>query len=202
LRFVYWHHGVGQSLAQPVLGVAEPWGGNGTSDKAWVTEQTGLFATNKLDVRVEKHTQLNGGVLNSATGQLTLDTGTLGFKDIQDHDRGSSISGQVGLSYASDRDVDGDGVVDKDSGGPGGTVSGSYASHDEQVAKATVGESTITVRNEAKQKQEVAALNRDATQAQVITKDHREGVQVYVSDTSIKAAAEGLQVVGRALGTV
>ncbi|QFU16338.1 hemagglutinin repeat-containing protein [Microvirga thermotolerans] len=153
-------------------------GGSGSSDKAWVSEQTGLYATNRLDARVEKHTQLNGAVLNAATGQLTLDTGTLGYKDLRDHDRGSSVSGQVGVSTPGTP-----GQL------PGVTVQGSYASHDrEQTTRATVGAGTVTVRNEAKQKQDVKGINRDVTQAQVITKDRREGVNVYVSSDAIKEA--------------
>jgi hypothetical protein len=81
------------------------------------------------------------------------------------------------------------------------TVQGAYASHDvEQVTKATIGEGTVTIRNEAKQKQDVAAINRDVTQSQVITKGEREGVQVYGTDISFKAAAGGMKVVERALG--
>ena len=36
-------------------------GGRGSSDMAWVTEQSGFFAKDKLDVTVKGHTQLNGG---------------------------------------------------------------------------------------------------------------------------------------------
>jgi hypothetical protein len=46
----------------------------------------------------------------------------------------------------------------------------------------------------------VAAINRDAAQSQVITKGEREGVQVYGTDISFKAAAGGMKVVERALG--
>jgi hypothetical protein len=98
----------------------------------------------------------------------------------------------VGLSYSSDSDTNGD--------GPSGTVSGFYASHDiEQVTKATIGEGAIVVRDKDKQKQDVAALNRDVTQSQVITKDEHEGVQAYVSDTSIKVAVDVLEKVGSTL---
>jgi hypothetical protein len=51
----------------------------------------------------------------------------------------------VGLSYSSDYDANGDGIVDKGSGGPSVTVSGSYARHDiEQVTKATIGEGSTS----------------------------------------------------------
>jgi hypothetical protein len=136
----------------------------------------------------------DGAVLNSDTGKLTLDTGTLGFKDILDHDTGTSICGQVGVSYTADYDKNGDGVVDEGSGGPGGNLSGGYASHDiEQTTKATVGEGTIVIRDKDKQKQDVAALNRDVDQAQVITKNERSGVDVYVSSSAVQELAAGLE---------
>lgn len=184
----------------PTSGSLSVGGGKSSSDMAWVSEQSGFFAKDKLDVYVEKHTQLNGAVLNSDTGQLTLDTGTLGFKDIKDHDTDTSISGQVGVSYTADYDADGDGVVDEGSGGPGGNVSGGYASHvTEQDTKATIGKGEIRIRDKDKQKQDVAEINRDVTQSQVITKDEREGVQVFVSDTSIKVATDVLEKVGATL---
>ena len=100
-------------------------------------EQTGPYAKDKLDVTVEKHTQVNGAVLNSDTGQLTLDTGTLGFGDIKDHDRATSTSGQVAVGIGLQQNGTGQ------DGQPSGTVSGSYASHDiEQTTKATIGEGT------------------------------------------------------------
>ncbi|WP_262271821.1 hemagglutinin repeat-containing protein [Microvirga yunnanensis] len=158
-------------------------GSRSTSDKAWVSEQTGLFATNKLDVYVEKHTQLNGAVLNADTGQLTLDTGTLGFSDILDHDTSTSISAQVGVTTP--------GAPGKL---PGVSVQGSYASHDiEQVTQATVGAGTIIVRDTDKQEQDVKGINRDVDEAQVITKNEREGVEVYASISAVQEIASGFE---------
>jgi filamentous hemagglutinin len=123
----------------PVSGTLNLGGGKSASDLAWVKEQTGLYAKDKLDVYVEKHTQVNGGVMNSDTGNLKLDTGTLGFGDIQDHDRAMSINGQVGVGLGLQQNGTGQ------TGQPSGTVSGSYASHTiEQVTKATIGEGSTS----------------------------------------------------------
>jgi filamentous hemagglutinin len=178
----------------PTSGSLSIGGGKGTSDMAWVREQSGFHAKDKLDVYVEKHTQLNGAVLNSETDQLKLDTGTLGFKDIKDYDKGTSVSGQVGISYTADSDKNGDGVVDKGSGGPGGSVSGGYASHIiEQDTKATVGKGEIIVRDKDDQKQDVAAINRDVEQSQVFTKYERVGVEAYGSSDAVKEIVSGYQ---------
>jgi filamentous hemagglutinin len=146
----------------------------------------------KLDVYVEKHTQINGGVLNSDTGNLTLDTATFGFKDIQDHDKGTSISGQVGVTTP--------GAPGKL---PGVSVQGSYASHDiEQVTKATVGAGTIVVRDTDKQKQDVKDINRDVAQAQVITKVERAGVELYGSSNALDEIASGFEGIQKNLSDI
>ncbi|MET0743315.1 MAG: hypothetical protein ABWY78_08105 [Microvirga sp.] len=47
---------------------------------------------------------------------------------------------------------------------------------------------------------DLAGVNRDTVNTGVVIKNESVGVKVYASDTSIKAVAEGVQVVGRALG--
>jgi filamentous hemagglutinin len=172
-------------------------GGTSSSDVAWVSEQSGFHAKDKLDVRVEKHTQLDGGVLASDTGQLTLDTGTLGFTDIRDHDTGTSLSGQVGATLGTQTQPNGQTPTSA-----GVNVSGSYAGHDiAQTTRATVGEGTIVVRDMDKQKQDVAALNRDTALSQVITKNEKAGVQVYLSDSAIKEIGSGFAGIKHNLNT-
>jgi filamentous hemagglutinin len=164
-------------------------GGKSTSDSAWVTEQSGFYAKDKLDVYVEKHTQLNGAVLNSSTGNLTLDTGTLGFKDIQDYDKGTSINGQVGVTLGSQTLPNGQTPTST-----GVNVSGSYEMHDiEQVTQATIGTGEIVIRDKDKQKQDVANINRNIEEAQVITKNERAGVQVYASSNAVEEIASGFE---------
>ena len=171
---------IGTSSASVSLG-----GGQGSSRGQWVTEQTAFLARNKLDAYVENHTQIDGAVLNSASGDLKLDTGTLGFSDLTDYDKATQMSGQVGLTTP--------GAAGKM---PGVTLQGSYASHDtEQKTRATLGEGEIVIRDEKKQQeiekdgktQELASINRDMTKAQEITKDERAGVKVYASTAAIKA---------------
>ena len=133
---------------------------------------------------MENHTQIDGAVLNSASGDLKLDTGTLGFSDLTDYDKSHADSGQVGLTTP--------GAAGKM---PGVTLQGSYASHDtEQKTRATLGEGEIVIRDEKKQQeiekagktQELASINRDMTKAQEITKDERAGVKVYASSNAIR----------------
>ena len=67
-------------------------------DSAWVYEQSGLLASETANIYVEDHTSLVGGVINSESGDLTLDTGTFSYQDIQDYDHFESMSLGSGLA--------------------------------------------------------------------------------------------------------
>ena len=128
-----------------------------------VAEQTGIFAgKGGFDVTVGEHTQLNGAVISStATADKNqLDTGTLGFGDIESHadykvehqsagmSTGGSIAGQFAGNMAN-------GML------AGLNDSGSADS----TTKAAVSEGTIVIRDPSKQKQDVAGLSRDVANA-------------------------------------
>ncbi|ALA16933.1 filamentous hemagglutinin [Chelatococcus caeni] len=149
--------GVGTS---PVSGSISVGAGRGSSDHAWVNDQTSIIALDTLHARVEGHTQIDGAVIASLTGDLVLDTGTLGFSDLHDHDKGSSWSAQAGISFAIDRDgkgqkeqgtspAGGDKPGYTATGVPtGGSLSGHVAEHDrEQETRATVGAGEIIIRD-------------------------------------------------------
>jgi len=73
---------------------------------------------------------------------------------------------------------------------PGVTVGGSIENHDrEQDTNATVEAGMIIVRNKDQQQQDIADLNRDISQAQVITKDESSGVDFYASSSAIEGLA-------------
>ncbi|MEN3931789.1 hypothetical protein WJT86_12070 [Microvirga sp. W0021] len=173
------------TIGYGVSGSLNAGGGNSTSDKAWVTEQTGIYAGDNLNITVGNHTQIDGAVINSETGNLTFDTGTLGFSNIVDHDTASSMNVNVGISN------------DPATGKPsGGSISGSVSDRDrEQVTHATVGEGEIIIRNQEEQKQDVATLNRDVEKAQEITKDESSGVDFYVSSSAIQEIGTGFKTI-------
>jgi filamentous hemagglutinin len=176
-------------------------GSQGKGSRAWVTQQSGLVAEKELDVRVEKNTDLKGGIIASKSGDLTLDTGTLTFSDIEDHDKQRNTGGGVNVGIGIDKN----GNV----GTPGGSVEFTDAKKDkEQITRATVGEGTLTIRDEADQKaledsgktENVASLNRDLDKAQEITRDEESYIGVYVSDTAVREVVKGMEVVGKSLG--
>lgn len=125
-----------------------------------VQEQTGLFAGNGgFDVTVGRHTQLDGAVIASTASadKNSLDTGTLGFSDLQ-NEADYKVS-HTGISLSSSKPSGGDFSM-------GGMISAaSHSGHAEGTTQAAVANGTITVRDMDNQKQDVANLSRDTENA-------------------------------------
>lgn len=175
-------------------------GGVGQGSSSWVNEQSGIFAENGVDVSVGGNTDLVGGAIISDSGELTLDTATLTFSDLADHDKANSVQGGINLSAGLGQP-----------GTPGWGIDGSASSRDkEQETRATIGEGDITIRDtEAQQAledagatQDVANLNRNPGLAQEVTKDEQSYIGVYASDTSVATAIKAIDVVGKTLGAL
>ncbi|GDJ78534.1 hemagglutinin-related protein [Escherichia coli] len=126
-------------------------------------EQTGIFAgRGGFDVTTGQHTQLNGAVIAStATADKNrLDTGTLGFSDIENRadykvehqsvgiSTGGSIGGQFAGNMANNL-----------------LVGANHEGHADSTTQSAVSAGNITIRDTKSQKQDVADLNRDAAHA-------------------------------------
>ncbi|EPE4188312.1 hemagglutinin repeat-containing protein [Yersinia enterocolitica] len=128
-----------------------------------VQEQTGIFAgAGGFDITVGEHTQLDGAVIASTADQSknSLDTGTLGFSNIEnkadfnaEHQGGSlSTGGPVGSDLLSNLG----GVVLSGLGNDG---------HAAGTTQAAVSDGTIIIRDSDKQQQNVDDLSRDTDNA-------------------------------------
>ncbi|UCJ18865.1 hemagglutinin repeat-containing protein [Pseudomonas sp. MM211] len=160
-----------------------------TSGKTdWVNDQTRVIARDRLDINTAEHTQIDGAVIASESGNLKLETDTLGFRDIHGEDRERSYYLNVGGSYGTgqqDKSQSGKG----EKGQTGWSVEGyEYEREREQIARATVGEGEIIVRRDAETGGDsTAGLNRDVGSAYEITKDEESRTDLYVSKSSIDA---------------
>ncbi|WP_324791040.1 hemagglutinin repeat-containing protein [Dickeya zeae] len=128
-----------------------------------VQEQSGLFAgRGGFDVTVGNHTQLDGGAIAStaAAEKNRLDTGTLGFSNIDNHAAysashsggGFGTGGPIGMQMLSNL------------GGlalAGANQSGSSSG----TTYAAVSDGTLIIRDRAGQQQDVSGLSRDTAGA-------------------------------------
>ncbi|CNJ07590.1 putative adhesin/hemolysin precursor [Yersinia rohdei] len=128
-----------------------------------VQEQTGIFAgSGGFDITVGEHTQLNGAVIGSTASadKNTLDTGTLGFSDIEnkadfkvEHQSiGISTGGNIGGQFAGNM-------------ANGLLVGANNEGHADGITHAAVSDGTITIRDSEKQQQNVDDLSRDVEHA-------------------------------------
>ncbi|WP_259652327.1 MULTISPECIES: hemagglutinin repeat-containing protein [unclassified Pseudomonas] len=187
--------------------------GKTTGKTNWVQEQTSITGKNGVDIRTEKHTQLDGALVAADNGNLKLDTGTLGFRDISGQDKehsyyvnaggtfgwgggdGAKATGGKDVAFTTDKSQEGKGKT----GASGWSVSGyDYRKEREQEVRATVGAGTITVRNDAKTGADsTAGLNRDVSLAYEITKDKEKRTDLYVSQSSLESVNHPIQTLNQ-----
>ncbi|WP_339070907.1 hemagglutinin repeat-containing protein [Pseudomonas idahonensis] len=178
----------------PGAGVSGSVGYGQTTGKTnWVEEQTRITGKNKVDIRTENHTQIDGALIAADNGNLKLDTGTLGFSDIAGKDKEHGYYLNVGGTYSSGSGTtqDSSQVGKGKEGETGWSVSGwDYQKDREQIVRATVGAGEIVVRKDAETGADsTAGLNRDVNKAYEITKDEESRTDLYASSSSLGAVA-------------
>ncbi|HDL7801254.1 TPA: hemagglutinin repeat-containing protein, partial [Yersinia enterocolitica] len=134
------------------------------SDYTSVQEQTGFFAgKGGFDITVGEHTQLNGAVIGStATADKNkLDTGSLGFSDLDNQASFKTSTSSMGLSsggFTGSQDF----ISNMGGGIP---ITGGNSGDASSTTHAAISDGTITVRDTEKQQQNVADLSRDVEHA-------------------------------------
>ncbi len=167
----------------------------------WVDNQTVISGKSKVDIRTEKHTQLDGSVISADNGNLKLDTDTLGYRNITGKDNEHGYYLNVSGSYGGG----GGAQADKPNKGMEGESKNSWAvegyKYDkdrQQTLNATVGEGQIVVRNDRATGQDsTVGLNRDVNKAYEITKDEEHRTTLYASSSSIDAVSHPLETLER-----
>ncbi|WP_415186283.1 hemagglutinin repeat-containing protein [Photorhabdus akhurstii] len=128
-----------------------------------VQEQTGLFAGKSgYQVNVGDHTQLDGAVIASQADKTnnTLNTGTLGFKDIKNQADFTVEQQSAGVSLGQPTA----GQVLNNLAVNG--LSGSHnQGHDSTTTHAAVSDGNLIIRDKAHQTQDIANLSRDTDNA-------------------------------------
>ncbi|WP_409999632.1 hemagglutinin repeat-containing protein [Rhizobium leguminosarum] len=169
-------------------------GGLGSGATNWISEQSGLLSTGKMDIEVGGNTDLQAGKIISKSGDLALSTDTLTYSDFLGQKGYEGFSAQIGI------EIPGNELP----GAPpaNNTLEGTYQLDDtRQTVRATVGPGIITIRNEDKQAAleqsgataPLSDLNRDPDKAYEITRDKHIDLEIYLSTQSVNALAEGIR---------
>ncbi|WP_164341921.1 hemagglutinin repeat-containing protein [Pseudomonas viridiflava] len=172
--------------------------GQTNGSKNWIEEQTSITAKDKVDIRTENHTQLDGALIASDSGNLKLDTGTLGYSDIAGKDKEHGYYLNVGGSYGggSSTTQDPSQTGKGESGKSGWSVEGwNYNKDREQIVRGTVGAGEVVVRSDTLGKDSVAGLNRDVDKAYEITRDEEQRTDLYVTKSSLEAVSQPITTV-------
>ncbi|RMP00165.1 hypothetical protein ALQ30_200481 [Pseudomonas syringae pv. persicae] len=167
--------------------------GQTNGSKNWIEEQTRITAKDKVDIRTESHTQLDGALIASDSGNLKLDTNTLGYSDIAGKDKEHGYYLNVGVSYGTSGSTTQDStqVSKGDDQKNGWSVEGwNYNKDREQIVRGTVGAGDVVVRSDTAGKDSTAGLNRDVDKAYEITRDDEHRTDVYVTKSSLEAASQ------------
>jgi len=144
--------------------------GNANGSYAGVNEQSGIQAgSGGFDINVKGNTDLKGAFIASTAtpdkNQLT--TGTLTFSDLQNHSDysassgGLSVGGSLGNGGNNYKTTGNDSV--KNSGGPTPMLSQHDGSNESATTHSAISQGTITITDQANQKQDVAGLTRDTS---------------------------------------
>ncbi|MFG6078829.1 hemagglutinin repeat-containing protein [Erwinia sp. OPT-41] len=128
-----------------------------------VIEQTGIFGgQDGFDITVGNHTQLNGAIIGStATADKNrLDTGTLGFSDIDN--RADYKVQHVGGSFSTGAPIGSQLLSNMASTLLSGVGSSGHA---EGTTRAAVSDGIVTIRNQNDQQQDISRLSHDVAGA-------------------------------------
>lgn len=159
--------------------------GHSYTDREWVDNQTSIIGHDSVTINVgtkensEGNTNIIGAIianLDKETGEdkgnLALNTNTLTYQDIKDHNYSKTQESGVGIGSHIK-------VNYKDSG-----------IEQEQDTKATIGHGSITIANK-ENSGILDSLNREAADSQIITKNEKTGGYDFDIDINM-AAVEGI----------
>ncbi|MBD3607154.1 hemolysin BL-binding protein [Dickeya solani] len=132
-----------------------------------VQQQTGLFAgKGGYDINVGNHTQLDGAVIGSTASadKNRLDTGTLGFSNIDNRAEFSVSHSGIGLSASPSLSMS-DMLKSAALTAPSALMSMGRGGNAGSTTYAAVSDGALIIRNQAGQQQDIAGLSRDVEHA-------------------------------------
>ncbi|PAF44753.1 hemagglutinin repeat-containing protein [Helicobacter sp. 11S02596-1] len=159
-----------------------------TTDKEWVREASGIATQDKLTIQTKHKTQLKGSYLISSSKELSLNTQSLHFKDINNKNNQDSIALSLGISGMGGSGRSRNSGKDNNNGSINNPnpLAQTYLNGNFQhigytqagKTQATLGEGEIVINGinnpqslGTKEFKELKDLNRDVNTIEVITQD-------------------------------
>ncbi|MHA3016598.1 Filamentous hemagglutinin / adhesin [Cupriavidus necator] len=183
--------------------------GKASGNYANVSEQSGIHAGDGgFDIRVEGNTDLKGAVIASVAGKDKnhLDTGTLSFSDMQNHSDYSATSFGVsgGITAGPQNGEKNSGQTSgRNTGGISPMVPQHESGSQDGVARSAIADGTITIRDEASQKQDLADLRRDTVGTNTTVGKNPDLMNVLDKQADMMAAAQAAgEAVAKTVGQV
>ncbi|MHA7683859.1 hemagglutinin repeat-containing protein [Cupriavidus sp. PET2-C1] len=183
--------------------------GKANGSYANVSEQSGIHAgKDGFDITVKGNTDLKGAVIASEAGKdkNNLTTGTLTWSDIANHSDYSATSAglSAGGAFGAPNGQRNSGQTSgKNTGGINPMIPQHESRSQDGVARSAIAEGTITINDQANQKQDLASLKRDTagTNSTVGKNPNLDQVLNKQSDTMAAAQAAG-EAVAKTVGDV
>jgi filamentous hemagglutinin len=178
-----------------VSGTANAAGGKITNEYKSVIDQSGIYAgQGGFDVHVGEHTQLDGAVIASdATADKNrLDTGTLGWTDIEN--KAKSGGSQYAVSVSGGVGQNEDGSLKPIANGLPTASLASVSDSDSSSTHSAVADGEIVIRDKDKQQQDIAELSRDTANAHQALENNFDKDKIRDQlETQTQAVALGTQ---------
>ncbi len=183
--------------------------GKANGSYANVSEQSGIHAgKDGFDITVKGNTDLKGAILTSEAGKdkNNLTTGTLTWTDIANHSDYSATSAglSAGGAFGAPNGQSNSGQTSgKNTGGINPMIPQHKSGSQDGVARSAIAEGTITINDQANQKQDLASLKRDTagTNSTVGKNPDLEQLLNKQSDTMAAAQADG-EAVAKTVGDI
>lgn len=161
--------------------------------KAW-SSGSSIIARDGLDINVTEDTVLQGALLQATDGDIRIDTGTLTVSDNHDTDQYTNAGGSIGLK-AGKLDTVGFSYEKKDKQGETRTTLDAAGTLDVTIHDADKDGVSDTAADEAAAEQLLAAINKDASTWQEITKDSHIKLSGELNVTNLMEFGENLKAI-------
>ncbi|AJG23942.1 hemagglutinin repeat-containing protein [Cupriavidus basilensis] len=170
--------------------------GKASGSYANVSEQSGIHAgKDGFDLTVKGNTDLKGAVIASEAGKdkNNLTTGTLTWTDIANHSDYSATSAglSAGGAFGAPSGQSNSGQASgKNTGGINPMIPQHESGSQDGLARSAIAEGTITINDQASQKQDLASLKRDTAGTNSTVGKNPDLNQVLNKQSDMMAAAQ------------